>query len=315
MTDVAKVYLTRHSVDNLSTTNTYDDIENIARTLADSLEFYKRSKNVGINCPTDFFEYGNVGDSLDDKLLDIVDNNWDFYLLAFKEMSDVVLPYVDNSNNTEGMIAVINNQQPTLPRHYSFVLSKTYRWPTVAPELHTESWSNTLSLNSKFIANNHANAEEFISWSKMNYEYLDFHPNLENTLNTIQIGTYTDYKQLLSHGLNTLNQSYHSISTDANQNQADLNIISHLTHQLGQQLGCSRQGNNKVPTVFKKPSLVTPQGDETINCEYHLKIDIKDNGQPIPRGRGNPVRIYFGLKSYNEYERKQLKLAHMGKHL
>lgn len=314
MTDVAKVYLTLHSVDSLSTATTYDDIESIASSLNDSLDVYKRSNNVAISCSNDFFEYGNIGESLDDKLYDIAQNNWDYYLLALSEMNNVVLPYVTN-NNTEGMIAVINNQTATLPRHYSFILSNTYNWPTVAPEQHTSSWSHTLSLNSKFIADNHTDIQEFISWSTMNYEYLDFHPNLENTLNTIQVGTYTDYKQLLSHGLNTLNQSYHLISTDSNQNQADLNIISDLTHKLGQQLSCSRQGSNKVDADFKKPKLVLPAGNETINCEYHLKIDTRDNGQPIPRGRGNPVRIYFGLKSYTEYERKQFKLAHMGKHL
>ena len=229
-------------------------------------------------------------------------------------MNKVVLPYVTN-NNTEGMIAVINHQTANLPRHYSFILDDTFRWPTVSPGLHTTSWSNTLSLNSQFIADNHADVQEFLSWSTLNYEYLDFHPNLLSTLGTIQIGTYQDYKQLLSHGLNTLNQSYHLISSEANQNQADLNVISNLTNQLGQQLNCSRQGRNKVPTQFRKPPLVLPTGNETINCEYHLKIDTKDNGQPIPHGRGNPVRIYFGLKSYDEYERKQFKLAHIGKHL
>ncbi|WP_114765306.1 hypothetical protein [Vibrio rhodolitus] len=314
MTDVAKVYLTLHSVNSLSTANTYDEVEDIAKALKNSLETYKRSNNVRINCPNDFFEYGTVGTSLNDKLLDISSDNWDLYLLAFNEMNKVVLPYVTN-NNTEGAIALINHQTVTLPRHYSFVLCSTYNWPAVSPDLHTNSWSDTLTLNSKFIANNHANVKEFVSWSKLNYEYLDFHPNLESTLRTIQVGTYQDYKLLLSHGLNTLNQSYHLISTDANQNQADLNVISHLTDQLGQQLNCSRQGSNKVPTEFKKPNLVLPAGNETINCEYHLKIDTRDNGQPIPYGRGNPVRIYFGLKSYAEYERKQFKLAHMGKHL
>ncbi|MBQ4878422.1 hypothetical protein J8M21_14510 [Pseudoalteromonas luteoviolacea] len=311
MTKAAKVYLTLYSIDSLSTANTYNDIENIAKSLNDSLDVYKRSNNVDINCSNDFFEYGNIGESLDDKLLDIVQNNWDYYQLALSEINNVVLPYVTN-NNTEGMLAVINNQIAILPRHYSFILADTYNWPSVSPENHTTSWSHTLSLNSKFIADNHTNVQEFISWSKINYEYLDFHPNLENTLSTIQVGTYTDYKQLLSHGLNALNQSYHLISTEANQNQADLNIISHLTHQLGHQLNCSRQGRNKIPTVFNKPNSAE---DETINCEYHLKIDTTDNRHPIPRGTGNPVRIYFGLKSYNEYERKQFKIAHIGKHL
>ncbi|MBY7806125.1 hypothetical protein KW444_02385 [Vibrio fluvialis] len=314
MSDVAKVYLSLYSVDSLNSANIYEDIEGIAECLREYLTVYERSNNVHVECPTDFFDFGEVGSSLEDTLLAIVNDNWDQYQLAYSELSKVVLGFVKN-NDTQRLISLINHQQLNLPRHYSFVISDSYQWPNVAADLHTDSWTDTLRKNSKFISDHHSNIGEFISWSKMNYEYLDFHPNLINTLSTIKVGTYLDYKEQLSHGLNTLNQAYHLISTDANQNQADLNVIAEHTHRLGKSLGCSRQGSNKVPTIFKKPPLVTPSGNETINCEYHLKIDNKDNGQPIPHGKGNPVRIYFGLKTYNEYERKQFKLAHMGKHL
>nr|WP_320126709.1 hypothetical protein [uncultured Shewanella sp.] len=314
MSDAAKVYLSLYSVDSLNAANTYEDIEDIAASLKEILSAYELSKNVHIECPNDFFEFGGVGSSLNDRLLDIANDNWDHYLLAFNELNKVVLDFV-KYNNTQRVISLINQQQRDLPRHYPFVISKTYQWLNVAANLHTISWKDTLTKNSKFISEHQTNIAEFVSWSKINYEYLDFHPNLINTLATIQVGTYVDYKDQLLHGLNTLNQSYHFISTDANQNQADLNVIAELTHQLGKRLGCSRQRKNKVPTIFKKPLLATPSGDETINCEYHLKIDTKDNGQPIPHGKGNPVRIYFGLKSYAEYERKQFKLAHMGQHL
>ena len=166
MTSVAKVYLTQHSVDNLSTAKTYDDIENIARTLNDSLELYKRSKNIDIHCSNDFFKCGDIGASLEDKIINIVGDNWDYYLLAYKEMSDVVLPYVDKINSTDGIVNCINSQTLTLPRHYSFVLDDAYSWPNVVPELHTTSWSHTLSLNSTFIADNHKNSAEFILLSK-----------------------------------------------------------------------------------------------------------------------------------------------------
>lgn len=314
MSDAAKVYLSLYSVDNLSAANSYEDIEVVAANLEDTLAVYKRSNNVHVECPNDFFEFGDIGSSLNDKLLDIANDNWDQYLLAFNELNKVVLDFVKNKN-TGLVISLINNQKNNLPRHYSFVLSDYFQWPNITADLHTNSWVDTLNKNSNFISEHHKNINEFISWSKINYEFLDFHPNLINTLLTIKVGTYLDYKKQLSHGLNTLNQSYHLISTDPNKNQADLNIIAEHAHRLGRSLGCSRQGRNKVPTIFKKPPLVTPSGDETINCEYHLKIDNKDDGQPIPHGKGKPVRIYFGLKSYDEYERKQFKLAHMGKHL
>ncbi|CAK2514611.1 hypothetical protein [Vibrio crassostreae] len=310
MTNVAKVYLTLHSVNSLSTANTYNDIENIARSLNDSLDVYKRSSNVDINCSNDFFEYGNIGESLDDKLYDIAQNNWDYYQLALNEMSSVVLPYVTN-NNTEGMIAVINNQTVTLPRHYSFILTETYNWPTVAPEQHTTSWSHTLSMNSKFIADNHNDSDDFISLSKENYENLDFHPDLENTITTVLHGTYSDYKYLFSHSMNTLNQAFHEISTNPNQNESDLDKIKEVSAQLGKTLSCTRQRKNKVEWDFQHP--INSDESETINCEYHLKINWTDAGVGLPRKK--KVRVYFGLKSYDEFERKQFKLAHMGKHL
>ncbi|HHX8294143.1 TPA: hypothetical protein ACVOYL_002262 [Vibrio diabolicus] len=310
MTDVANVYLTLHSVNSLSTANTYDEVEDIAKALENSLETYKRSTNVRIKCPNDFFEYGTVGTSLNDKLLNISSDNWDLYLLAFNEMNKVVLPYVTN-NNTEGMIAVINNQAATLPRHYSFILSATYNWPTVAQEQHTSSWSHTLSLNSKFIADNHIDSEDFISLSKENYENLDFHPDLENTITTVLHGTYSDYKYLFSHSMNTLNQAFHEISTDPNQNEADLDKIKEISAQLGKTLSCTRQRKNKVEWDFQHP--INSNESETINCEYHLKINWTDAGVGLPRKK--KVRVYFGIKSYDEFERKQFKLAHMGKHL
>lgn len=310
MTNIAKVYITHHSIDNLSAARTYDDVEGIKNTLENSLEVYKRSINIDINCPNDFFEYGDVGSSLDDKLLDITNDNWDLYQLVFSEMNKVVLPYVTN-NNTEGMIAVINHQTATLPRHYSFVLSSTYLWPTVTPTLHTTSWSNTLSLNSKFIADNHVDNCDFISLSKKNYENLDFHPDLENTINTVLHGTYSDYKYLFSHSMNTLNQAFHEISADPNQNEADLDKIKEISGRLGKTLSCTRQRKNKVEWNFRHPT--KPDESETINCEYHLKINWTDAGVGLPRMK--KVRVYFGIKSYEGFERKQIKLAHMGKHL
>lgn len=311
MTDVAKVFLTLHSVGSLYTANTCDDVESVTEDLNDSLEVYKRSKNVNIYCPNDFFEYGNVGSSLDDKLLEIANGDWNLYEFLLNEMTRVVLPYLTKNNNTESIIAIIIHQVATLPRHYSFVLSDTCSWPTVSPKQHTTSWSNTLTLNSKFIADNHTDSEDFISLSKENYENLDFHPDLENTITTVLHGTYRDYKHLFSHSMNTLNQAFHEISTDPNQNEADLDKIKEISARLGKTLDCTRQRKNKVEWDFQHP--INPEESETINCEYHLKINWTDARVSLYRKK--KVRVYFGLKSYDEFERKQFKLAHMGKHL
>ena len=74
----------------------------------------------------------------------------------------------------------------------------------------------------KVYCGKHIGSAEFISWSIDNYEFLTFHPDVQSSLQTIQVGEYTDYKYLLSHALNTLNQSYHFISTDPQYNEQDL---------------------------------------------------------------------------------------------
>ncbi|ADZ90204.1 hypothetical protein [Marinomonas mediterranea] len=314
MTDAAKVYLSLYSVDCLSSATRYEDVDNIVACLKETLTLYDRSKNVHIECPNDLFEFGDIGSSLGDRLLDILDDNWDYYLFYLAEINKIVLGYVKH-NNTECLIFLIKNQLIDLPRHYAFVISNKYQWPDIVMDQHTTSWKDTLNKNSKFISDSNGNVDNFIAWSEMNYEYIDFHPDLKNTLSTIQVGTYIDYQSQLSHCLNTLNQSYHLISNDPNKNQEDLNVISAYSHTLGNSLSCTRQAKNKVSAIFSPPPLVASSEFEEINCEYHLKIDTDDNGNRIPHGKGNPVRVYFGLKTYKEYERKQIKLAHMGKHL
>ena len=111
--------------------------------------------------------------------------------------------------------------------------------------------------------------------------------------------------------MNTLNQAFYEISTDPNQNEADLNKIKEVSSKLGKTLSCTRQRKNKVEWEFQHP--IKLEEYETINCEYHLKINWTDSGVALHRRK--KVRVYFGLKSYDKIERKQFKLAHMGKHL
>lgn len=318
----ASIYITNTSiVDSLEAT-TWPAFEKTLSRLKTVLSDFERSENILVECPNDVQYYGKPGSSIDDKLFDIALDNWDQYQLYLNHVTQAFLPYI-KFNNTQALLALVNNQddrflqEEHFPRHYLLTLQSSTRIQGIADCYHVSSWSETLSANSQYIASNHENSQEFISWSKNNYENLDFHSDVEQTLHTIQVGPYTDYKALLSHSLDTLNQAYYAVSDNPAHNQQDLNTISNLTGVVGlkRNLDCTRQGSNKPEWEFKTPPKVTSKTTEDIKCEYHLKIDVKDNGTPIPRGKGNPVRVYFGLKSYEEYDRKQFKIAHLGKHL
>ena len=311
--NIAKIHITRHSLlNNITTLNTTDDIECLIDKLETKLKKYAYSKNIIINCPIDLFDYSIDNINLEDKLLEAVNNDFITFEYYFSNLEKIITQYV-KYDDTDRIMSLIN-EQGTLdfPRHYAFCIEPTSQWPNIELNLHTYSWENTLKLNSDFIAQHHTGVTQFISWSKKNYEFLDFHDDIEDTLHSIKIGDYTNYKQLVSHALNCLNQSYHFISNDPQKNQDDLNVISEYTQRIGRSLSCSRQGSTKLHWDFFNTN---SNENETINCEYHLKINWDDCGNKIPRGNGNPVRIYFGLKSYPGFERKQIKIAHIGKHL
>jgi hypothetical protein len=318
----SSVYITGESlIDSLDTT-TWTAFESSLDLLDTTIKEYNRSDVISVECPNDLSEYGSLDRSIEDVLFDISGGNWDQYQLYLNEVNQVTLPFI-KYNNTEALLALINNQDDRtiqlghFPRHYALTLKPTTRLQGIADGYHTLNWSETLSSNSKYISAYHEGSTQFILWSKENYEHLDFHDDVEQSLGTIQIGSYIDYSDLLSHSLDTLNQAFYSVSDNPAHNQQDLNTISTLAGNIGlkRNLDCTRQGSNKPDWDFDTPPKVTPKIRENINCEYHMKIDNKDDGTPIPRGIGNLVRVYFGLKSYAEYNRKQFKIAHLGKHL
>ncbi|HCB1443226.1 hypothetical protein [Serratia marcescens] len=306
------VYITNHTFSTITIKSNYDDIEKFTRNLASILDEYKKSHNVKVECAKDILEYSSSEDipSLEECILHASNGDDSFYQLYCDMIEKAISKYKSNlySSLMENNISNKNKNAP--PVYYPLSINNA-TWPGIDKNTHTSGWMDTLNRNSKFIAYSHKNKNQFITWSKINYEYIHLHDNLTNTLDSILDGTYLDYKEIITDSLNTLNQSYHILSNDPQKNLDDLNTISHYTSLIGRQLACSRQGSNKLK--FKFPVDQKKGIFEEINCEYHLKINNMDNGKKLKNT--NYVRIYFGLKSYSDRERKEIKIAHIGKHL
>lgn len=198
----------------------------------------------------------------------------------------------------------------SFPRNYSLTIDGLL-WPGKNESAHTHSWKDTLKKNSIFIAQNSKNKSDFVQKSQNNYDNISFHKDIGETLDTMQQSTYKDCRVIISDSLNTLNQCYHFISKCPNSNQEDLNFISEYTATIGKKLSCTRQGSNKrkfdFPIDDSKDSAT-----ESVNCEYHLKINWDDKG--IKLTSKNLIRIYFALKYDDKSERKKIKVAYIGKH-
>lgn len=297
-----------------NTRSSSDDLEEMLLFFKEIVTTHSIYHNILIECVNDIFDYKVDGLSFQDIILEIFDLDEGIYQHYLSELQKIVGEYV-RYNNTPTVKSIIVSQRCTLPILLPLSRNGYSFWSELDDFEHTCNLRNTLKISSNYIANNYKNESEFIKLCKINYIFLDFHDDIESTLRTIKIGKYYDYINLITHSLNVLNQSYFLVSTDANKNQEDLNVIMNLSNDLGERLECSRQGKNKVEWEFKNISISHLNERETINCEYHLKINKMDDGRDIPLGDGNPIRIYFGLKSYPELDRKQFKVAHIGKHL
>ncbi|MEC6796927.1 hypothetical protein VXS03_07690 [Photobacterium sp. S4TG1] len=301
------VYITRCSFWSLSDIKKLSDVDNLLSNFDGIYKDFRRSKNIKIECSSDLTDKVVNSTSIQDDLLQLANDDYgvfSYYLSLFDKCFSEYVLY----NNSETIDHIINNQKKSdYMRKYALVIDRGINFfPNINNENYTSSWTETLNLNSSYISKSNSD-DEFIKWSKCNYEYLIFHPEISNTIKTIKIGTINDYKEIISHALNSLNQSYFIISEDPNKNEDDLTVISSLTGIIGRTLSCSRQGKNKVEVVFPDKG--------TINCEYHLKINVNDKNIAIPHGKGNPIRIYFALKSYNGENKKKIMVAHIGKHL
>lgn len=308
-----KLYISPYSIGNFTSSSSSMDLENILKFLEETITAHKSFNNILIECVNDIYDYKINGSSFQDNLLDAFDFDESIYQYFLSELQKIVGEYI-NYNNTLAVKSLILNSKP-LPISLPLTYNDSFLWKDLEEVIHTFSINMTLKINSDYIALNYTDESGFIGLCKIGYSFLDFHNEIENTLKTIKIGKFNDYVQLITYSLNILNQAYLIISTDPNKNLEDLDKIMILSHQLGKRLECTRQGKNKVEWTFCKPKEISSTETEKINCEYHLKIDELDDGSPIPRGTGNPVRIYFGLKSYSELDRKRIAVAHIGKHL
>ncbi|MDE8740380.1 hypothetical protein PZA20_00860 [Pectobacterium polaris] len=308
----SNIYITRYTCSSLSIGSKYDDIVLITQKLTDVILEYANSKNIHVQCAKDFLEYKPHDDSmsLEEIIFEIAKDDLSFfshYLSMFEIAISSVLSNIPSSAYEKSLTEPRGN---TFPLNYSLTIDDIL-WPGKSESMHTKNWKDTLKKNSFFIAQNNKNKDDFIKLSEKNYDNLVFHKDIVNTLDTIIKGTYKDYVFIISDSLNALNQCYHFISKDPNKNQEDLNLISAYTANIGKQLACTRQGS-------KKPMFDFPINDskgaksESINCEYHLKINWNDSGKRLESTK--LVRVYFALKYDDILERKSIKVAYIGRH-
>lgn len=291
-----------------------EKLEYILSNLDSELTKYSPSSpnNIVIEFPNDFTAYNINGQNFEDLILQLVEDDWGKWQYYMSEVEKIVGRYIEYENTLSLLYKAANYTDP-FPVVYLYVCESNNIWPNLNKSKYTYNWSHTLTLNSKLILEVSNDLDSFVDLCRKNFEFIEFHDEILTTIKSIQGADYRDVIVTIIHALNVLNQAYHIISTDPNQNLQDLNTIVQLSNSLGLRLDCTRQGSNKVERDFILPPETKKCGREVINCEYHLKIDNYDNGQPITQY--NKVRIYFGLKSYDELPRKRVTIAHIGKHL
>ncbi|MCB5321685.1 hypothetical protein LH412_06500 [Yersinia intermedia] len=306
----SNIYITRYTCSALSIESEYDDIVILTENLTKVVLEYAYSKNIHIQCAKDFLEYTSPDDllSLEDIIFQIAQEDLSIFSLYYSMFEKAISSIKSNILSSIYEQSLTEPRKNTFPRNFSLTIDGFF-WPGKSADIHTHNWKDTLKKNSLFIAQNSKSKDDFINSSIKNYDNLVFHENIADTLDTIMQGTYNDYKFIISDSLNALNQCYHLISKCPNKNQEDLNLISEYTATIGKRLSCTRQGS-------KKPLFTFPVGDsketESVNCEYHLKINWNDSG--IKLTSNNFVRIYFALKYDERSERKNIKVAYIGKH-
>ncbi|WEI17851.1 hypothetical protein PY247_16050 [Acinetobacter proteolyticus] len=312
MSIFSNVYFSRLSFTRLDTETIFLDFLESLKIIAKT---YDKS-SIKFEIASDFYDYSEENlSSLADILLHFSGEDSSKFGFFLSEFEKVYTPAKSYENTFSMKERIINWDCASLPTYYPFVVDEHSRWSNLENNIHTHSYENTQILNCNYIVDNHLDLDGFVNLFEMFFNFLIFHKDILSSLKTIKKGDYRDYIHNLLHCMNVLNQAYNLISTDPTKNQEDLDQIMILTGKLGHRLECSRQGKNKVEKEFDFPEELNIPGSEVINCEYHLKIDHYDNGQPIERGLGNKVRVYFSLKSYQGLSRKKIQIAHMGMHL
>lgn len=307
---------------NLNNAPSYAEVDKILNSLEKSIGSFEESKNNEVLFSNDYAYFQYHGQSLEYHLFDITKDPQatSYYLSEIEKIVGSHKSYL----STENMIQLIyDNDKQGLPLEYALFLDEY--WPGVAIDVHVRDYADVCNLNSQNFKNGITTRSEFAEKAVCIYEHIQFHPQFESKLDTIKNGTFIDYLSEFSHALNTLNQAYFFISNEEDKNEADLLLITKLSSEprlRGRTLMCTRQGSQKPHfdfENFKKPeNKLNDAGElevvyplETINCEYHLKLNFNDKGIKLPN---NYNRVYFALKFCEETNRKHIKLAYIGEH-
>lgn len=308
----SNVYITSHTFLSLYSNPNEEHLLNFLNELDLILKEYKNSSNISLYCASDLLEYpcGVDNTTLSDVILEMSGN--DSLLLGFYlDSIEKSVSSIKSNIPSEPLLNKLNKPVEHFPRGYLLDFKQGFD-VEFDDSLKTKNWFDTLNKNSKYIIEKHRGKEQFIKWSKENYNNIDFHSDVLATLDTIISGTYYDFKVLISDSLNALNQASYILSADPQQNERDLDKIMEYTAKIGRRLTCTRQGSNKPKFSFSLDA-GNDKATEIINCEYHLKINWNDKG--IRLVKENYVRIYFGMRFYSHLSQKKIKVAHIGKHL
>jgi hypothetical protein len=288
----------------------YDQIMDIVKTLEVAISSFNVSKHNSIEFATDLFDLKINGQSLEDCLLNAT-NDYGVLSSLLHDIQKCIGGNTSTYRNTLSMTQEIATQN-YLELPYKHPYTQGGAWiPLAGNPSYVRSYADVCNHNSRYFKNGITNTLEFTKKAELVYEHIEFHCDLAKTLDTIRLGNFSDYFDIFSHALNTLNQAYHAISNNPAANEDDLVVIREVSGRLGRTLDCTREAKKKH--TFNFPKNDNSHENEPINCEYHLKLNFDDKGNRLSGKYYN--RAYFSLKSYPTEERKKIKLAHLGAHL
>lgn len=299
-----------YSFSDLINGATYDGILDLIDVLTKLIKEFNVSKLNKIEFAKDLFEFKIDNFSLEDCFLQTTNNDYSAAYNLLNEFQKSVASNVSIYLETQE----ISNQIATsslkdFPYKYSF--SFCGQWIPLTSAYHVKSYSDVCSHNSLRFPTGISNEDEFTMKAKYVYEHIEFHEDFSNTLKTVRLGKFLNYLEVFSHALNTLNQASLKVSNDQSKNDDDLVVIRNVSSDLGKTLPCSGEAKNKPHFDFPKEG--DPNTKESVNCEYHLKLNTDKSGKNLSTQHVN--RAYFGLKYSPILNKKKIKLAHLGCHL
>lgn len=308
--DVSLTYGSAYSFLHINNCSSFDDVINDIERLKQVFILFDFSKNNKIQFSNDYSDFKINGVSLEDNFLELTnDPSAAIYLLDCLEKA-----VGDKKSYLSTELMELNLRQNANNSFvYEYPFSLDVLWPSLTNKNHVYDYFDVCNFNSFNLKSGVEDAAEFVKKATNIYEHIQFSNVFEEKLSTIKNGDVLNYVNVFSHALNVLNQAFFKVSNDESRNDDDLNIISGLSKSKalrGRGLDCTRQGANKPHFTF--PEIDNPQSNEIVNCEYHLKIDYADNG--VRLNSSDYVRVYFGLKYNEKYDRKYIRLGYIGEH-